>query len=80
MASVGETKLSNGAGLLVDWRANRLVDALAKLAAAQHQPPPAVVRILGWAQTALQHSAKLLGRVTMKSLSSGLIGRLSGAL
>ena len=65
MASVGEAKLSNGLRLTrIDWRANRLVDALAKRAATEHQPAPAIVSILGWAQPAVRHSAKMLGRVT----------------
>ena len=48
----------------LDWRANRLVDALAKAAAAINQPPPAVVKLLESAKVAVRHSATLLGRVT----------------
>ena len=65
IASVGEVKLSNGQRLTwIDWRANRLVDALAKRAAAERYPPLAIERILGWAKQAVRHSARLLGRVT----------------
>ena len=65
IASVGERKLSNGTRLtMLDWRANRLVDILAKHAAAVRQPPVAVERILRWAQAAVRHHAMLLGRVT----------------
>ena len=65
VASVGEVKLSSGHRLTwIDWRANRLVDALAKRAAAEHQPPLAVERILRWAKPAVRHSAKILAAVT----------------
>lgn len=65
IASVGEGKLSSGARLsMLDWRANRLVDALAKEAAAEHQPPPAVAKLLHSAKSAVKHYAMLLGRIT----------------
>jgi len=65
MASIGEAKLSDGTRLShLDWRANRLVDAFAKAAAAINQPPPAVVKLLESAKVAVRHSATLLGRVT----------------
>ena len=65
MASVGEAKLSSGARLSqLDWRANRLVDGLAKAAAARRQPPLAVTRVLKWGREAVVHAAQLLGRVT----------------
>ena len=62
---VGESKLSNGQRLsTVDWRANRLVDALAKLDAALRELPAACVKLLDSAECAVKHSAKLLARVT----------------
>ena len=65
IATVGEAKLSNGARLtMLDWRANRLEDVLAKRAAAVRAPPVAVARILRWAQAAVRHHAMLLARVT----------------
>ena len=64
-AGVGVKVLSDGRRLSwIDWRANRLVDAVAKQAAAQRQAPAAILRILKSAQTAGRHSAALLGRVT----------------
>jgi hypothetical protein len=64
-ASIGEIKRSDGMRLShVDWRANRLADALAKQAAAGMQPPRAVSRLLTSAMHAARHAAKLLGRVT----------------
>ena len=48
----------------IDWRANRLADALAKLAAAANQPPKAVLRLLVSAAAAVKHFAMLLGRTT----------------
>ena len=65
MGAIGERKLSNGRRLTaMDWRANRLVDALAKQAAAMRQAPPAVLRLLKSARAAVRHSAALLGEVT----------------
>jgi hypothetical protein len=64
-AAIGEVKMSNGARLThVDWRANRLADGLAKLAAADGAPPTALLRLLRSAQAAVEHFARLLGRVT----------------
>jgi len=64
-AAVGVKVLSDGRKLSwIDWKANRLVDALAKQAAAQRQAPAAILRILKSAQPAVRHSAALLGRVT----------------
>ncbi len=64
-SAIGEVKLSNGARVThVDWRANRLADGLAKLAAADGAPPTAVLRLLKSAQAAVEDFAKLLGRVT----------------
>ena len=64
-SAIGEVKMSNGARLThVDWRANRLADGLAKLAAADGAAPMAVIRLLKSAQAAVEHCARLLGRVT----------------
>ena len=68
LASVGEVKLSNGARLsMIDWRANRLVDALAKRAAARRAASPACIALLDAAGQAARHAAMLLGRVTHAS-------------
>ena len=65
LQAVGERKLSNGARMtIIDWRANRLVDALAKMAAAQSRLLPALLALLKTATLAAQYSARLLGRVT----------------
>ena len=57
--------MSNGARLThIDWRANRLADGLAKMAASDGAPPRAVLRLLRSAQAGIEYSAKLLGRVT----------------
>ena len=65
LAMVGEKKLSNGARLsLVDWRANRLADALAKLAATRWQAPAAALRLLDSAAALTRHAALSLGQVT----------------
>ena len=64
-AAIGNRALSNGDKLsVVDWRANQLVDALAKQAAAQRQAPMAITRLLASARAATKHAAALLGRVT----------------
>ena len=49
---------------MLDWRANRLADALAKEAAAEHQPPAAVAKLLHSAKCAVKHYAMLVGRIT----------------
>ena len=62
---VGEVKLSNGQKLaMADWRANRLVDLLAKKAAAARELPPNAVKLLDSGTVAVIAAAKLLGRVT----------------
>ena len=48
---------------MLDWRANRLVDALAKTAAAHDAAPSKVVRCLQKADVAAAHAACLLGIV-----------------
>ena len=64
-AAIGTRVLSNGERLsALDWRANRLVDALAKQAAAQRQAPKAITRLLVSARVAVRHAASLLGQVT----------------
>ena len=65
LAAVKNRVLSNGTELsTVDWRANRLVDALAKHAAAQRQAPMAIRRLLVSGRAAVRHAAALLGQVT----------------
>ena len=49
---------------VVDWRANRLADALAKSAATETQAPPAALKLLDAAAAAVKHCATLLGQVT----------------
>jgi len=64
-AMIGERKLSNGQRLsTIDWRANRLADALAKLAAKERQLPKASLRLIVSGTAAVKHAAMLLGRVT----------------
>jgi hypothetical protein len=65
LSAIDSKSLSNGKLLTgVDWRANRLVDALAKVAAASRRAPLAVRRLLESAVAAVKHSAALLGVVT----------------
>jgi len=62
---VGEVKLSNGVRLsTVDWRANRLADALAKSVAARNQMPTNVARVLDGAAALVRHSVILLAHAT----------------
>ena len=49
---------------MLDWRATRIADALAKEAAAEHQLPPAMAKLSQSAQSAVKHYAMLLGRIT----------------
>jgi hypothetical protein len=62
---VDEKTRSDGAKLsMVDWRANRLVDLLAKQAAEARALPKNAVALLDSATVAVREAAKLLGRVT----------------
>ena len=64
-AAVGVATLSDGRVMSwTDWRANRLVDALAKSAARMRPMPPRVGTLLASASAAAQHAAALLGAVT----------------
>ena len=56
---------STGAPLsALRWRANRLVDVLAKRAAAENRLPAAALSLVSSATEAVRHSAALLGLVT----------------
>jgi len=64
-SAIGCKELSNGDNLTVaDWRANRLVDALAKQAATGRRAPMAITRLLASSRRAVEHAAALLGQVT----------------
>ena len=66
LAAIGTRRLSNGRLLTaVDWRSNRLVDLLAKQAAATREAPRAVSSLLKSAEAAVRHASALLGRVTV---------------
>jgi hypothetical protein len=65
LAGVGQRRLSSGKRLtIVDWRANRLVDALAKAYARDMAAPDSYYAVLASARAAVTHSAALLGLVT----------------
>ncbi len=65
MVAIGVAKASDGAPISpVDWRANRLVDKLAKLAASRYRVPAAVTRLLSTAAEAAEYYAARLGAVT----------------
>jgi hypothetical protein len=65
LRSVGEMKLSSGQRMsVVDWRANRLVDALAKASAAEVRSLEPARLLIASASEAVKHAAMLLGRVT----------------
>ena len=65
LLAIGEDKLSNGSRLThIDWRANRLVDKLAKIAAGALAEPKAVVDLVDSLDAAAAHAAALLGIVT----------------
>jgi len=63
--TIGQIKGSDGKKTTpVDWRANRLVDALAKGAAATARASKATINLLRSATVACLHAACTLGRVT----------------
>jgi len=60
--AVGQTLRSDGQPLtLENWRANRLVDFLAKAAAGRYRVPGSTLRLLADATAAVSYSAALLG-------------------
>ena len=62
---VGEAKCSDGTRLsMIDWRANRLVDMLAKIAAGHLQASEHTTQLLTSIDAAVSYSACLLGVVT----------------
>ena len=65
LSAIGNAMLSNGKLLSgVDWRANRLVDALAKAAAETMRAPRALRCLLESGRAAVKHRAALLAVVT----------------
>lgn len=63
--AVGEVRLSSGLRLTsVDWRANRLVDKLAKVAAGAATEPKHVTDLVASFEAATVYAAALLGVVT----------------
>ncbi len=66
--AIGEAKGSNGRRLsAVDWRANRLVDKLAKAAAMALQHSKHILGLLPSAEAAAAHATCLLGIVTHRA-------------
>ena len=64
-SAVGEAKLSDGTRLTaVDWRSNRLVDKLAKIAAGANCEPKSITELVVSLEAATSHAAALLGIVT----------------
>ena len=49
---------------MIDWRANRIVDALAKMSALQAQHLPEALKLIKSSEAAVRYAAKLLGRTT----------------
>ena len=63
--AIGERVCSNGRRLsTIDWRANRLVDALAKQAAAAVRTTKEATQLVASARVAALHAACCLGQVT----------------
>ena len=60
--TIGKVTKSNGSAITsIDWRANRLVDALAKLAVACHQVPDSAAQLLEAGAKAVEHFAGIVG-------------------
>jgi len=61
-SAIGRVTRSDGQVVtVVDWRSNRLVDCLARSAAARHRLPELQRRLLATAKEALEYSAALIG-------------------
>ena len=66
--TIGRELDSNGHTLTtVEWRANRLVDALAKMAAKQRRLPTKLTQFVDTAAEAVEFYAARLGRVTFEA-------------
>ena len=77
--AIGNVHLSNGAALsATDWRANRLVDALAKAAASSLAAPRKVAAFLRSADAAAAHAACLLGIVTHAANNHQSVAEVDG--
>lgn len=64
-------RLSHGARAKApQWRANQLVDALAKMAAKRHRFPKAAIEMHEQAKAAVRHHAALLRAVTHASCNN----------
>ena len=73
LGAICNSSLSNGRTLTaVDWRANRLVDILAKQAASTRAAPKSVAVLLKSAQRAVRYTAALLGNVTREANHHGI--------
>ena len=67
-SAIGQFFKSDGRSMTaIDWRANRLVDSLARLAACRHAVPNLAVELFKGAQQAAEYCAALLGTVTFAS-------------
>ena len=65
VSAIGSRELSNGKKMTAkDWRANRLVDVLARKAAETGRAPPSVRSLIASGRSAAKHAAALLGVVT----------------
>ncbi len=65
VSTIGRVLDSNGSRITsVEWRANRLVDALAKAAAQPDRVPPQLIELIDAAAEAVEFYAAKLGRVT----------------
>eukprot|EP00973_Karenia_brevis_P009128 1236807-Karenia_brevis.AAC.1 len=63
--TIGRSLKSNGVPISAkDWRANRLADGLAKLAAGRHRVRKDTMLLAAHAAAAVEHSAAKLGVVT----------------
>ena len=67
LAAASRLKSDGSQVTMLEWRANRLVDALAKLGAQLHRLPARLVQDVNSALAALEHAAALLGVVTRAS-------------
>ena len=65
LAMVGHRVLSNGKEVsIIDWRANRLTDAIAKAFARDNVAPTGTLQAVSQARALVLHHASLLGAVT----------------
>ena len=81
LASIGQARDSEGCTVdSIMWRANRLVDVLAKAAAAKHRLPASSIQHIQLASRLYTHQAARLGKATYDANNYRVVETLDGGI